>query len=350
MPTIYFSTYSCHATELIEGSEENIKRFTALNQISPSGMLSKGQAYTLDDKDPYAVSIVNILNHSTRQEREWLMSAVASQGEELHREAAFVDRYLTQDNLEAVLGLVGASNSAVRNAASRLDGFQEALVRYENALLALQNPVPNNMPGAGPKSHWQALARRDAIQAYEKLTTEYRMVMMRLSPEVMRAGNRGDALRNPQRGILLAERSRGRKIDPRIIVADMHQAQRLKSLANWLANWGVKITGPMAYGIDAANRTTKVYGAKNRTEEFFVQTGGFVVSAGAGSLTGKILFSPHTIAAVKLKAGGALAGGPIAWIILGCLAVYVVYQVAKAGSDLGETSAQRLYNRIFPAL
>ncbi len=346
MPTIYFSTYSCHATELIEGSEENIKRFTSLNKISPSGRLSKGQAYTLDDKDPYAVSIVNILNHTTLQEREWLMSAVASQGEELHRDAAFVDQYLTRDSLEAVLALVGASNSAVRNAASRLDGFQEAIVRYENALLALQNPVPNNMPGAGPKSHWQALARRDAIQAFEKLTTEYRMTMMRLSPEVMRAKNRGTALSNPQRGILLAERSRGRNIDPRIHVADMHQAQRLKVLANW----GVKITGPMAYGIDAANRTTKVYGAKNRTEELFVQTGGFVVGSLLGGSAGKVLFSPHTIAAAKLKAGGALAGGPIAWIILGCVAVYVVYQVAKAGDNEGKIAGQKLYNKIFPAM
>ncbi len=33
----------------------------------------------------------------------------------------------------------------------------------------------------------------------------------------------------------------------RICISDMHQAQRLKSLANWLANWGVKITGPMVY-------------------------------------------------------------------------------------------------------
>ncbi|KDE39501.1 hypothetical protein ADINL_1955 [Nitrincola lacisaponensis] len=346
MPTIYFSTHSCHVTELIEGSEENIKRFSTLNKISPSGRLSKGQAYTLDDKDPYAVSIVNILNHSSHQEREWLMSAVETQGEELHRDAAFVDQYLTRDSLEAVIGLIGASNNAVRHAASRLDGFQEALVRYENALLALQNPVPNNMPGAGPKSHWQALARRDAIQAYEKLTAEYRVTMMRLSPAVMRAKNRGTALSNPQRGILLAERSRGRNIDPRIRVADMFQAQRLKGLANW----GVKITGPMAYSLDAANRSTKVYSADNRTEEFFAQTGGFVVGGFAGSLTGKILLSPHSIAAVKLKAGGALAGGPIAWILLGCVAVYVVYQVAKIGDNQGKKAGQELYNIIFPAL
>ena len=56
----------------------------------------------------------------------------------------------------------------------------------------------------------------------------------------------------------------------KLTLADMHHAQRLKSLANWLANWGVKITGPMAYGIDAANRSTKVSTADNCTEEIFV--------------------------------------------------------------------------------
>ena len=70
----------------------------------------------------------------------------------------------------------------------------------------------------------------------------------------------------------------------------------------------------------------------------------------AGSITGKILFAPHTIAAVKLQAGGALAGGPIAWIMLGCVAVYVVYQAAKIGDSQGKIEGQKLYNRVFPAI
>ena len=83
MTAIYFSTHACHASDLVEGSEETIQHFILLNNIGASGRLSRGQAYTLDLVNPYATSLVNTLNHSTQQERNWLMTAVVFEGEEM---------------------------------------------------------------------------------------------------------------------------------------------------------------------------------------------------------------------------------------------------------------------------
>ncbi len=350
MPTVYFSAYACHVSELVEGDEIHIERFRMINKLSPSGMLSEGQAYTLDFEDPYAPSIVSVINQLSRQESGWLMKAVGAEGEELHREAAFYKKYFTQDNIEKVLGLIGASHAATRVGVQRLDGFQQALVRYENALLALQNPIPANMPGAGPRGQWEALARRDAIQAYEHLTTEYRVAMQRLAPEVMRTTNRGTAINSPKRGILLAVRNRGRKIDPRIVVSDLFQAHRLKDFARWIS----KVAGPLVLGTEAIFRGSKVNVVKKSDgdwhRESARQLGGFAAGAFAGGLAGSTLFSSTSIAAVKFTAGGVLAGGPIAWIILGCIAVYVVYQVTVFSGQWGENRGGDIYDKLFRSL
>ncbi len=112
------------------------------------------------------------------------MSAVAFEGEEIHREAAFWENYLSSEQLSSAMSLVGAAGASAQMKSQQLSRFHQALVRYENALLAIQSPAAPGMPGAGART---AEAIRHAYQAYDALVTEHRAAMASLAPAVMRA-------------------------------------------------------------------------------------------------------------------------------------------------------------------
>jgi len=248
MPTVYFNSQACHISDLIDANVELTSEFSRVNGIGPSGRVYQGHAFTLDLSEPSAPSIINIINQQSIHERGWVMEAAASEGEELHREAEFWEKYLSEEALSGVLSLVGASNLVSNAKYQNLSNFHKALVRYENALIAIQNPVAANMPGAGPRHQWEAVARRDAIQACDALISEHRTAINQLSPVIMRTRNRGNALSNANRGITLALHSRGRlKPDARIYIADMFQAQWLKKFTQFMA----RAATPLALAVDA---------------------------------------------------------------------------------------------------
>ncbi len=256
MPTVYFNSQACHISDLIDANVELTSEFSRVNGIGPSGRVYQGHAFTLDLSEPSAPSIITIINQQSIHERGWVMEAAASEDEELHREAEFWEKYLSEEALSGVLSLVGASNLVSNAKYQNLSNFHKALVRYENALIAIQKPVAANMPGAGPRHQRKAVARRDAIQAYDALISEHRIAINQLSPVIMRTRNRGNALSNANRGITLALRSRGRgrgrgrgrlKPDARIYIADMFQAQRLKKFTQFMA----RAATPLALTVDA---------------------------------------------------------------------------------------------------
>ncbi|EXJ09132.1 hypothetical protein [Nitrincola nitratireducens] len=344
MTAIYFSTHACHASDLVEGSEETIQHFILLNNIGPSGRLLRGQAYTLDLVNPYATSLVNTLNHSTQQERNWLMTAVVFEGEEIHREAAFWEHYLSNEALSPALSLIGATGASAQVKSRQLSSFHQALVRYENALLAIQSPAAPGMPGAGARN---AEAIRNANQAYNALMTEHRAAMASLAPAVMRAKNRGGAINNAQRGITLAHRSRSGRVDPRLLVADLFQAHRLKNFASYMS----KAATPLTLAVDATLRAGKVRSVNqsdgNWHRESYRQVGGFLGSAFGGGLAAGATFKAGKLVAAKY--GIAIIGvgiGPIGWAVLGCIVV-VSAGVALAASNQAGPRGERLGDIIY---
>ena len=265
-----------------------------------------------------------------------------------HREAAFWEKYLSEETLSAAMSVVGVTGTAAQMKLQQLSSFHQALVRYENALLAIQNPVPNNMPGAGPRGQWQALARRDAIQAYDALVTEHRVAMTNLAPVVWQAKNRGGAISNAQRGITLALRSRGGKVDPRLLVADLLQAQTLKSFARFMS----RMATPLALVTEGLIRNGRVRSVKQEDgdwhRESYKQMGGFALGSIAGGLAAGATFKAGKLLAAKY--GIAIVGvgiGPIGWAVLGCIVVVsagVALGVGKITGDFGEGFGDYLYN------
>ncbi len=345
MPTVYFNSHSCHISDLIEADEELLTEFSRVNSIGANGRVYEGQAFTLDIAEPYAPSIIRTLNQQAIHERGWLMQAVSAEGEALHREAEFWEKYLTEEELNGVLSLIGASGPAFQAKYQNLSKFHKALVNYENALIAVQKPAAAGMPGAGARD---AIARRNAIQAYDVLISEHRTAMTQLSPVVMRTKNRGGAINNANRGITLASRSRGRlKPDSRIFVSDLFQANLLKKFSQFMS----KAATPLSLAADASIRAGKIRSVSNADgnwhRESVKQVGGFIVGA--------IVGSGSTIAALTAFGGAgkmmalAAVGGPISWAIIGCIVVVVAaagYIGATKGGKVGENSGEWIYDKI----
>ena len=91
----------------------------------------------------------------------------------------------------------------------------------------------------------------------------------------MCAKNRGGAISNAQRGITLALRSRGGRVDPRLFVADLFQAQTLKNFAKFMS----RIATPLALATDGLIRNGRVRSEKQEDgdwhRESYKQMGGF---------------------------------------------------------------------------
>ena len=184
-----------------------------------------------------------------------------------------------------------------------------------------------------------------ASQAYNALMTEHRAAMASLAPAVMRAKNRGGALYNAQRGITLALRSRGGKVDPRLLVADAFQAQTLKNFAKYMS----KIATPLTLAVDGLIRGGRVKSVKqddgNWHRESYRQVGGVVGNAAFGGLAVTATSMGAKVAAVKL--GVALGSGPIGWALLGCFVVIGAGSALTAGNlggALGENLGDLIYN------
>ncbi|WP_151702508.1 hypothetical protein [Nitrincola alkalilacustris] len=345
MTTVYFNSHSCHVSDLIHADAELIAEFSRVNGIGPDGRVYQGQAFTLDLSETYAPSIIRTLNQQAIHERSWLMDAAAAEGEELHREAEFWEKYLTEEELSGVLSLIGGSGPAFRAKFENISRFHKALVRYENALIAIQNPAAAGTPGAGARN---SIARRNAIQAYDVLISEHRSAMTQLSPVIMRTKNRGSAINNAHRGITLASRSRGRlHADTRIFVADLFQAHRLKKFSQFMS----RVATPLSLAADASIRAGKVRGVSNADgnwhRESVKQIAGFGGSALGGGGAGAMTFAAFGGKA-KVVALVAL-GGPVSWALIGCIVLVAAgagYYAAKAGGSVGEIIGGRIYDGV----
>ncbi|WP_409525132.1 hypothetical protein [Nitrincola sp. MINF-07-Sa-05] len=342
MPTVYFNSHACHISDLIEADDELLTEFSRVNSIGANGRVYEGQAFTLDIAEPYAPSIVRTLNQQAIHERGWLMRAAAAEGEELHREAEFWEKYLTEEELNGVVSLIGASGPAFKAKYQNLSNFHKALVNYENALIAVQKPAAAGMPGAGARD---AVARRNAIQAYDVLMSEHRSAMTQLSPVIMRTKNRGGAINNANRGITLASRNRGRlKSDSRIFVSDLFQANRLKSFSQFMS----KAATPLSLAADASIRAGKVKSVSNADGNWHRESAKQIVGFGLGAVGG-VAASWGAISAVGGQSALlALAGaGPIGWALLGCIVVVIAgaaYLGSQAGGSAGEKFGVKLYD------
>ena len=147
---------------------------------------------------------------------------------------------------------------------TRLTGFQQALHRYQAALVELREfearGAHRHTQGRGV-AHNRNQLEGAVREAYQDPDQRFRAETDRAVPHANRYKNRGNALSNAERGLTLAHRSAGRKADPRLFVADSigcDEAGR-QSSSKWTRGWSGH-----AWNCDHSDRLGRHHCQRNR--------------------------------------------------------------------------------------
>ncbi|MBU2873555.1 hypothetical protein [Marinobacter salexigens] len=322
MPDIFFAQKPTSASALVGDDPATLQAFLRSNGLTEREMIQPGRAYSLENDDVFTLSTLRRLNSLPMPERMCLARSAETMGEEAHILKVFFETHLSPEKIQEINGLVGAGATA---AFARLNGFQQALVKYQEALLNLTRAHKSGGTGVGAR---RIQAENMARSAYQTLQKAYQTELNRISPEALRGKNRGNALSNADRGILLASRSSSARPDARLFVADATDAGRMGSLSRILNN-----TGRLAIVADAGLRANKIHATYENggdwLRESSVQMTGFGFAGAAGGLTGKYTILAGTALAAK---AGLLVAGPVGWAVLGVIVTVGVFAGLGAGS------------------
>ncbi|GAB1257644.1 hypothetical protein NBRC116494_21460 [Aurantivibrio plasticivorans] len=285
MPELVIPTSTARASELCGSQPENIEQFLACNSHvgDQQQWLPPHLAYDVSGlPSPLSDGVTRQINQLPAYQRSNLSSCVDTFGEETSLLARFYERHIEPIDMTAVsqnANGVGGVGTAVLS--GRTDSFQMALEHYQRTLIDL-----NNANGIGRVAAQTRIELRDKVkQAYDTLNRYYQQELRRLVPASSFTKNKGTALSNADRGITLAERSRGRGIH----VADMYEGQQVGKLAK-----GLRYAGRGAIVLDIGFRANAVQNSyangENWKREMAVQTGGFTASTLAGAAVGRAAF------------------------------------------------------------
>lgn len=345
MPEILFSRRRTTPAGLAGNDPQAVDAFCSVNGFGKNDTILPGHAYSYDSQNFHTRSILRKINSLPLYERVGLAANIDEMGDETHILVEFIYEHFTPEQLKKINSLVGASATAIKEA--RLTGLQQAMLHYENTLLELRKMKRSGQgPGIGAR---RVRMQTQAHSAFNVLKQAYSRELNRLSPLAYRNKNRGNALSNANRGILLAERNVTAKPDPRINVSNSVQAVKLSGIAKFSNN-----AGRGAVLIDGALRTNDVLNVHSEGGDWIrqasVQMTGMGLGVAAGSRVGQgtvALLSKKAVSAGYMKAG-LVAVGPKGWLVLGVIVgtgLLVGLTVGKGVDEIGKNSASWLWER-----
>ena len=306
MPEVFFASKPVHPARLVGSDPTNFDAFLRANGLNEREMIQPGRAYSLAPDDPFTLPTLRRLNSLPSSERLCIAGNAQAMGDNAHILKVFFETHLSAEKLNEINGVVGAGATA---AFARLDGFQQALVKYQEAVLNFARLHKAGGPGIGAR---RAEAERILRDTYQMLLKRYQLELNRISPEALRQKNRGNALSNPDRAITLASRSTAAKPDPRLFVADANDAGRMGTFSRVLNN-----TGRLAVAVDAGFRINRIHTVRESggdwMRESAIQMAGFGSGGVFGGLAGKAVVGGGSFLAAK---AGLIAAGPVGWTVL----------------------------------
>ncbi|UDL06129.1 hypothetical protein [Marinobacter sp. CA1] len=361
MPEICFSSRQCEVSDVVGNDVNLIENFRRLNGLQANSLISPCQAYSTDYEDPLAAVLVGQLNSMGFQDRKVLAWCAANFGDDVHGVAAFCKENLNKDTLKQIAGLMGASSGAAK---ARLNGFQEALLEYQEALLALQQRKQITVKGVSVTSF---VAENRVRDAYRALESEFASELSVYVAAGSRGKNKGTALSNADRGVLLARRSESGKADHRLFVADSIQGGNLRWFAGFFRSVGYGATLLDAFLRYSEVRTVQTNG-EDWVKESVKQTVGMGMGMVAGGAAGEAIVSHGSrlggqllvtagrryggqlaIRAGVAATAGLISAGPVGWAILGVVVftgVYVGLLVGSGSDSVGQAAVDKLYGRV----
>lgn len=340
MPTITFANQPITPSQLLANNPDLLEPFCRINRLDAERPIATGNAYSLDLNHPQTGQIVSSFNlRQTTRDRTIQQHLVNAMGADVHVLAAFTDKYFSFDNLTKINSMVGAAATA---ADTRLDAFEKAMIRFQEALFNLRQLEQQHLKGRSANGQRLTAIRR-VKEAYAALETRYTVELSKLTNLRYRNKNAGDALSNADRAITLAKRNASSpNIDTRLLVNDKLQANRLTSLTKL-----VRGLGNAAVVADAGLRVQKVN--EMRTEggdwmrESAKQITGFGTGGAAGILVGRATMTGGIYLAAE---AGLLVAGPVGWAVLGSVLLvsfYAGYVAGNTGDITGKWVANKLW-------
>ena len=314
MPEIFFPSQNITPQDIF-GRKAPLATLAQNNAFS-CNELTANMPYCLEQANsPESKMITQTLGGLPDASRQNLICTIDTFGDFTATLAAFYHSNLKFINLQNSGSLLGAGATASE---VRLNGFQKALIAYQDALVAL-----NKHKGVGRGASAAQVELKNKVRlAYNELQTKYQVELKKYASPDSLGKNRGNALAGAERGITLAQR-RGRGIN----VASNTQALQIARMAK-----GISYTGRGFVVLDAGIRVHGVNNVYkqggNWQREAAIQATGFGAGGAAGMAVGKAVVLGLTTIGLGLT--------PVGWVVLigagvaaGVGAAYVTDSVSK---------------------
>lgn len=315
MPLIYFPNQDSNLSDIIDRNSDISALLNASN-YSTCDILKAHSPYCFDEKNhpSDARHITKILGQLPLNQKQSLTCTIDAIGDQSILLATFIEKQISNINLQNIgAGLGGSATSA----GTRLTLFQEALIRYQNSLIKLNDLSRIKYPN---RSHHSAklIATQNVKTAYANLQAKF-AVELKMTIASSNNKNRGNALQSEKRGVTLAQRRRGRSL----YVSNAHEARKLANMSKILSNASTKLVI-----LDGAIRTRDVLKIKsaggNWKNEAVIEATSFGASVGVGALTAK--------ATIGALAAIGLGLTPAGWVIM----IGIAATVAITSSNLAD--------------
>lgn len=323
MPEIFFPSQNI-TTQQIFGRGV-VPQTLASNNAFSCNELTANMPYCLAEiSSPESKIITQTLGNIPQASRQNLMCTIDTFGDFTATLAAFYHKNLEFINLPNTTSLLGAGATASE---ARLNGFQKALLAYQDALVAL-----NNYKGVGRGASATRVELKNKVRlAYVELQKKYHAELKKFASPDSLGKNRGNALAGADRGLTLAQR-RGRGIN----VASNAQALQIARMAN-----GISYAGKGLVALDAGVRVHRVNNVYkqggNWQREATIQTTGFGMGGAAGLYAGSKVIAGLTTIGLGLT--------PIGWVVMIGVGVAVGIGAAYAFDTGGKNLAAKLWDR-----
>src|SRR5690554_3790241 len=136
MSQLLFINQSFTVNTLLQGTrEDTLNEICSANRVSNNTKLDSNSFFSIESTNS-ALGIRAILSNTKAEEKQCLSQIIQSCGQESIALAKFYERYFSDENVIKLNTFIGASTTA---SITRLDGFEKAVVEYQNSLIHLKN-------------------------------------------------------------------------------------------------------------------------------------------------------------------------------------------------------------------
>ena len=248
----------------------------------------------LVNKQPSRTDLAILYTLRNSQKNEHLSEVALALGENNIQAISEIMNPINEQTAAYIGTSVGVYNS-------RMSGFQDAVLKYQNALIAFRHSIKTGEPKA-----IQQGMKQQVLHAHKYLQHKFQLELGVISNHTKT--NKGSVLLKPTRGINIARSSRNAV---KLNIADQTQAHNLVNFSKY-----ARYLGNGLVILDFSSRIGSVHNSyragENWEREMFIESSSFVLGTSSGMLTASalsFLMIATPMGWIGLIIGGAVVAG-----------------------------------------